>query len=593
MRLQPLFHINHIWWQSIDNRILTPRMLCRCVELPPGCCMHMKEARSPLKTLYPLPPPHTLPPQHHRDDLTLSVLADKVCERVVEFKPQELANLIWAFGSLEHRNPAMVSAVAARVMVIIKLFKEQELSNLIWAFAKLHYYDPALFDALLHETKDKLHAFLPQGISNVAWALAIVGHQDDDLMDRVVLQCGQQAANFDVQALSNLIWSMASLGYRHTPFLKALTDEALLRIDRLSPQNLSNVLWGCATLNYRDNRSVVGGRGVGGEPWTAGRVGRAREEGGEKVRDIFNYAGKVSLPHCFSNSFRSGLQPPSLSAPLFSKPPCGLFNFTVFSALVTLHTPRPSVASALLYHPHPHPPACRMLSAWSRQTLAKLQGFEPQGLANTAWAFSQLGHAEPALYDALASAICSKLDGFTGSGLATVCHSFAAAGQQQPQLCDCIAAHVRVHIDSLSAQNCAVIAWSFASLRHHVPGLLDLVLHKMGPQLGACDPLNVSNLLWALARVGHDAAKVPPYSHMLLQVRLHLTHLPDPLPCLPATPLCLSASPPALVCLHAHFSMLRCDLCISYCLCNMYTVLPVYLVLPCVLCYPGGRAAPP
>lgn len=55
---------------------------------------------------------------------------------VHEFKPQELANLMWAFASLEHYDRDMVRAVAARALRMAPLFKEQELSNIIWALGR-------------------------------------------------------------------------------------------------------------------------------------------------------------------------------------------------------------------------------------------------------------------------------------------------------------------------------------------------------------------------------------------------------------------------------------------------------------------------
>lgn len=52
------------------------------------------------------------------------------------FKPQELANAIWAFASLDYQQPELVGAVAARCLELGEAFKEQELSNVLWAFGE-------------------------------------------------------------------------------------------------------------------------------------------------------------------------------------------------------------------------------------------------------------------------------------------------------------------------------------------------------------------------------------------------------------------------------------------------------------------------
>ena len=86
----------------------------------------------------------------------------QVIQKVDEFKPQELANVVWAFASMEHHDPELMNVVGRRALVMVDQFKEQELSNVVWAFAKLHHYDKVLFTHLLGAVTDKLPHFLPQ-----------------------------------------------------------------------------------------------------------------------------------------------------------------------------------------------------------------------------------------------------------------------------------------------------------------------------------------------------------------------------------------------------------------------------------------------
>lgn len=130
---------------------------------------------------------------------------------VSQLKPQELANVFWAFASLEHHDPATSSVLgeekrlaagspptqpmptpsflrlqqqpgshpcltracgpplldpscpaAARALRLAPLFKEQELSNIVWSLGRSHTHDPQLLGALLHEARTKLHHFMPQ-----------------------------------------------------------------------------------------------------------------------------------------------------------------------------------------------------------------------------------------------------------------------------------------------------------------------------------------------------------------------------------------------------------------------------------------------
>jgi hypothetical protein len=61
-----------------------------------------------------------------------------VCTKLEEFKPQELANLLWAFASLEYLDVNMMEAATHRASMFAACgaFKEQELANTIWAMGR-------------------------------------------------------------------------------------------------------------------------------------------------------------------------------------------------------------------------------------------------------------------------------------------------------------------------------------------------------------------------------------------------------------------------------------------------------------------------
>jgi hypothetical protein len=52
--------------------------------------------------------------------------------------------------------------------------------------------------------------------------------------------------------------------------------------------------------------------------------------------------------------------------------------------------------------------------------------FNPQALANTAWAFATAGHAAPALFDSIATEAAPRVGKFSPQGLANTAWSFAS-----------------------------------------------------------------------------------------------------------------------------------------------------------------------
>jgi hypothetical protein len=415
---------------------------------------------------------------HHRNEPLLRAAAAAVVSKAHEFKPQELANLVWAYASMEFRDDAMLAAVARRAHALAEQvraagvgrvwstglgpryrrlllptpcsrararlrprpparpqFNEQELSNLIWGLGKLHYADAALFDHLLRCVASKLHAFTPQGIANVAWGIATAGHADVPLFRRLLAKCVRELPANDVQGLANMLWASAAIGVRDDAFMAAATAECCRRVDDLSPQQLANVLWACATLGWADPRAVA------------------------RLAD--------------AAAARSG-------------------------------------------------------------------GFEPQALSNCAWAFARLGAAggvRPSVFEALAAAALPKARSLSAQGCANLLWAFASAGAPHPRLFEAVAHQVTARPEAFNAHNCSVAAWACATARHYSAPLCDAVLARvLGAPAGDAssgvgsladaggssassasaggaplrmEPGHAANLLWALARLGHPVAGGP------------------------------------------------------------------------------------
>ena len=68
-------------------------------------------------------------------------------------------------------------------------------------------------------------------------------------------------------------------------------------------------------------------------------------------------------------------------------------------------------------------------SALSAAALARIKLFNPQDLANTAWAFATAGCATPALFDAIAAESERRVLDFSPQGLANTAWAFATAGR--------------------------------------------------------------------------------------------------------------------------------------------------------------------
>ena len=92
-----------------------------------------------------------------------------------------------------------------------------------------------------------------------------------------------------------------------------------------------------------------------------------------------------------------------------------------------------------------------------------LGGFNPQELANTAWAIATATHAAPALLNAIAVAAVPRLREFNARNLANTMWALATAGHAAPALFDAIAAAAVPRLREFNPQDLANTAWAFAS----------------------------------------------------------------------------------------------------------------------------------
>ncbi|MGO0309264.1 DUF1601 domain-containing protein [Endozoicomonas acroporae] len=232
----------------------------------------------------------------------------KAESKVDHYNPQEVTNLLWAVAKLVgnglklEKMPKLKEAVTA-LLPHVKTkaeskkekdhFKPQEVANLLWAMAKLVdnglklEKTPKLKEtvtALLPhvktnaESKERKDHFIPQHIANLLWALAklvdngLELEKTPKLKQAIValLLCWKTKAeskeekdHFTPQQIANLIWALAKLvsnglELEKTVMLKEVVPALLYHVktkveskeekNHFIPQNIANLLWSVAKL---------------------------------------------------------------------------------------------------------------------------------------------------------------------------------------------------------------------------------------------------------------------------------------------------------------------------------------------------------
>ncbi|MGI2029682.1 DUF1601 domain-containing protein [Endozoicomonas acroporae] len=225
-------------------------------------------------------------------------------EETDHFKPQEVANLLWAVAKLVDNGLELEKTADSKEAVTALLshvktkaeskekkdqFKLQEATNLLWAVAKLvdnglektQKCKEAVTALLSHlktkaESKEEKDHFKPQEVANLLWAVAKLVDNGLELEKKPKLkeaaavllpqvktkaESKEEKDHFIPQHITNLLWALATLvdkGLEKTPELKEAVvvllchvktkAESQEEIDHFQPQGVTNLLWAVAKL---------------------------------------------------------------------------------------------------------------------------------------------------------------------------------------------------------------------------------------------------------------------------------------------------------------------------------------------------------
>ncbi|KAJ1456219.1 hypothetical protein M885DRAFT_616452 [Pelagophyceae sp. CCMP2097] len=322
-----------------------------------------------------------------------------------EFKPQELANLSWAFAKGSMAAPALFHALAAECVSQMAEFPLQSLATVSWAFAKAGVEAPLLFRAVAtHDLED------------VAWAYSKEAGDSTDadkhgeLLEAVATEATKSISTFPPSALANMVWIYAKS--RAPELFKAVEAEASRKMSDFSAHSLAKLAWAYSTAGI-----------------AAPSLFLSIAEAALLKLGQFSAKDVATLALAFAKADAGNRRP--FGAEPNSKPP---FQGAVAS---------PSLFDAL-----------------ASSSRSKMENFDAQSLTFLAWAFSK-AEANPGLFDSIAEEAVLKIKTFDARNLSNLARAFAKAGVAAPALYEAIANEAETKVTAFSEKDLGVLAFAF------------------------------------------------------------------------------------------------------------------------------------
>jgi hypothetical protein len=159
----------------------------------------------------------------------LAIAADRILK---DSDARSLSNLAYAYALVGY-NPqldsrTLLGKIGDVSVGFIRDFTEQGIANMVWAFATLNVQHPALFQTVGDriDDLDDLESFKPQAPANIVWAYATLGIAHHAMFEKVGDHINQlnNLKAFKPQELSNTVWAYATLGIAHHAMFEKVGD---------------------------------------------------------------------------------------------------------------------------------------------------------------------------------------------------------------------------------------------------------------------------------------------------------------------------------------------------------------------------------
>mmetsp|Transcript_11204 Transcript_11204/g.39648 ORF Transcript_11204/g.39648 Transcript_11204/m.39648 type:complete len:447 (-) Transcript_11204:72-1412(-) len=161
-----------------------------------------------------------------KNEALLSAVAAEAPEKLNEFSPQALTNVVWAYATMGVPAPALFEVVEKEAMKRIQYFHPEALANISYAFAKAGIAAPSLFDAVAAEVRFKIDEFRSQELTKIAVAFSTSGcsARHAPLFDIIAAESRKKIGSFYPPDLEKMAKAFADAGYE-APVKAALTQD--------------------------------------------------------------------------------------------------------------------------------------------------------------------------------------------------------------------------------------------------------------------------------------------------------------------------------------------------------------------------------
>ncbi|KAL3798158.1 hypothetical protein HJC23_005719 [Cyclotella cryptica] len=405
--------------------------------------------------------------------------------------PQHMANVLWAYATLEYHCPDLFHAVAQEAKGRLREFKPQHLCNVAWALSKYPPSSMEIFDAISREVVSRgLQSFTGQGVAILANSFATVGHVHPEFWECIEKAAIQKSSHFDGIECARISWSFATIGRPADDLFRAIEQVSIAEIGSFNSQGLSNLAWAFSSMGYHSMPLF------GTIAESLGKLNVSQIKPEEMTMLILAFSRlDASYPIIFQEVIFHSI--PQLDK--FNM--LDLFNMAISYAKAGHKNEKWMVAIA-------------------EEVIRRSSSDCQHMYTGMLWAYAATHVSHPQLFNFLCGALLNNLSELDGDEIASTAWSLASLNYIHQPLFDAMAeASDETMLNKCNTQSLANMAWAYSTAREARPLLFERIANDAILR-NDFSPQGISNLLWAFASVGHINERL--FSSMALKARRSL-----------------------------------------------------------------------
>ena len=164
---------------------------------------------------------------------------------------QNIANCVWACGTLGISSPNLFRLLDQRSKLLFENGNQQEITNCVWACGTLGIQSPKLFQLLDQRSEWLFEKRNPKDIANCVWACGTLGIKSPNLFQLLDQRSKWLFENGNTQDIANCVWACGTLGVESPKLFELLDHHSEWLFENGTPQAITNCVSACATLGIR------------------------------------------------------------------------------------------------------------------------------------------------------------------------------------------------------------------------------------------------------------------------------------------------------------------------------------------------------